>query len=56
LAGLPGLSVPIGLSSTGLPLGLQLVGRYFDEETVLNVGSVLEKAAGFSAVPKGLEG
>ncbi|WP_413203955.1 Asp-tRNA(Asn)/Glu-tRNA(Gln) amidotransferase subunit GatA [Rhodospirillum sp. A1_3_36] len=56
LAGLPGLSVPVGLSSTGLPLGLQLVGRYFDEETVLNVGSVLEKAAGFSAVPKGLEG
>jgi aspartyl-tRNA(Asn)/glutamyl-tRNA(Gln) amidotransferase subunit A len=56
LAGLPGLSVPVGLSSTGLPLGLQLVGRYFDEETVLNVGSVLEKAAAFSAKPKFLEG
>jgi aspartyl-tRNA(Asn)/glutamyl-tRNA(Gln) amidotransferase subunit A len=51
LAGLPGLSVPAGLSSDGLPLGLQLIGRAFDEETVLRVGGVLERAAGFTARP-----
>lgn len=56
LAGLPGLSVPVGLSSTGLPLGLQLIGRPFDEETVLRAGDVLEKAAGFSAVPSLVKG
>jgi aspartyl-tRNA(Asn)/glutamyl-tRNA(Gln) amidotransferase subunit A len=52
LAGLPGLSVPAGLSSTGLPLGLQVIGRAFDEEGVLRVGGVLEQAAGFTAKPK----
>jgi aspartyl-tRNA(Asn)/glutamyl-tRNA(Gln) amidotransferase subunit A len=51
LAGLPALSLPAGLSSGGLPLGLQLIGRPFDEETVLRVGGVLESAAGFKAVP-----
>lgn len=51
LAGLPGLSVPSGLSAEGLPLGLQIVGRPFDEETVLRVGGVLESAAGFAARP-----
>ncbi len=51
LAGLPAMSVPTGLSSTGLPLGLQLIGRVFDEETVLNVGSVIERAAKFTARP-----
>jgi len=56
LAGLPGLSLPTGLSSDGLPLGLQLIGRPFDEETVLKVADVMEKAAGFSAAPSGLEG
>jgi aspartyl-tRNA(Asn)/glutamyl-tRNA(Gln) amidotransferase subunit A len=56
LAGLPGLSLPTGLSSDGLPLGLQLIGRPFDEETVLKVADVMEKAAGFTAVPSGLEG
>ena len=43
LAGLPGLSVPVGRSSEGLPLGLQVVGRPFDEETVLRLGEVLEQ-------------
>ena len=51
LAGLPGISVPAGLSSEGLPLGLQVIGRAFDEETVLKVGGVLETAAGFTAEP-----
>lgn len=55
LAGLPGVSVPAGLSEGGLPLGLQLIGRPFDEETVLRSAEVLEKAAGFSAKPKMLE-
>lgn len=51
LAGLPGLSVPIGLSQNGLPLGLQLIGRPWEEGDLLNIGLVLETAAGFSAKP-----
>lgn len=51
LAGLPGISVPAGLSDDNLPLGLQLVGKAFDEETVFRVAGVLESAAGFDAVP-----
>ncbi|HTH96543.1 MAG TPA: amidase family protein, partial [Stellaceae bacterium] len=51
LAGLPGLSVPAGLSADGLPLGLQIIGRAFDEETVLRVGGVIESSAGFTAKP-----
>lgn len=47
LAGLPGISVPAGLDADGLPLGLQLLGRPFDEETVLKVAGVLEAAAAF---------
>jgi aspartyl-tRNA(Asn)/glutamyl-tRNA(Gln) amidotransferase subunit A len=47
LAGLPAMSVPGGLSSEGLPLGLQIIGKTFDEQTVLNVGYALEKASGF---------
>ena len=56
LAGLPGLSLPTGLSADGLPLGLQLIGKPFDEETVLRVGGVLETAANFTAKPAGQEG
>ena len=51
LAGLPGISVPAGLSAEGLPLGLQVIGRAFDEATVLRVGGVIEGAAGFVARP-----
>ena len=51
LAGLPGVSVPAGLSSEGLPLGLQLLGKAFDEETVIRVAGVLEEAAGFDHLP-----
>ncbi|MGE0714552.1 MAG: Asp-tRNA(Asn)/Glu-tRNA(Gln) amidotransferase subunit GatA [Alphaproteobacteria bacterium] len=51
LAGLPGLSLPGGLSAEGLPLGLQVLGRAFDEATVLRVARTLERAAAFTARP-----
>ncbi len=47
LAGLPALSLPIGLSKTGLPLGLQLIGKAFDEETIFKTASIIEKEAKF---------
>lgn len=47
LAGLPGISVPAGLSSLGLPLGLQVIGKSFDEVSVLNAAYALEMAANF---------
>jgi aspartyl-tRNA(Asn)/glutamyl-tRNA(Gln) amidotransferase subunit A len=46
MAGLPGISVPAGLDAQGLPLGLQLIGRPFDEETLFSLGAVVETAAG----------
>tara|TARA_R110002096_G_scaffold435770_1_gene662646 strand:+ start:114421 stop:115905 length:1485 start_codon:yes stop_codon:yes gene_type:complete len=52
LAGLPGISVPAGLNSQGLPLGLQLLGQAFGEEQLLAVADVLESAAGFNAKPE----
>ena len=51
LAGLPGLSLPAALDAQGLPLGLQVIGRALDEETVFAVSSALEKAAAFKAKP-----
>lgn len=51
LAGLPGVSVPVGLDSQGLPLGLQLIGRPWEEGDLLNHAYVLERAAGFVAKP-----
>jgi aspartyl-tRNA(Asn)/glutamyl-tRNA(Gln) amidotransferase subunit A len=51
LAGLPGISVPSGLSSDGLPLGLQIIGKPFDEIGVFNAAEAIEKAAGFTARP-----
>jgi len=53
LAGLPGISVPSGLTADGLPLGLQVIGKAFDEATVLRVGRALEEAAAFDARPEG---
>ena len=52
MAGLPGLSVPGGLDLQGLPLGLQLIGRPFDEETLFALGAVIERAAGRFAPEK----
>jgi aspartyl-tRNA(Asn)/glutamyl-tRNA(Gln) amidotransferase subunit A len=46
MAGLPGVSVPGGLDAQGLPLGLQLIGRPFEEETLFSLGAVIEGAAG----------
>ena len=51
LAGLPGLAVPTGLDGTGLPLGLQLIGKPWEEGELLNIGYALEQAAGFVAKP-----
>ncbi len=52
LAGLPAMSVPAGLNSDGLPLGLQVIGRAFDEQGVLNAGLAIEQRAGFDAKPE----
>jgi aspartyl-tRNA(Asn)/glutamyl-tRNA(Gln) amidotransferase subunit A len=49
LAGLPAMSVPAGVDKDGLPLGLHLIGKLLDEETVLRTGEVIERAAGFTA-------
>ena len=51
LAGLPAMSVPAGLSSEGLPLGLHLIGKPLDEQGVLNAGLAIEQRAGFTARP-----
>jgi aspartyl-tRNA(Asn)/glutamyl-tRNA(Gln) amidotransferase subunit A len=51
LAGLPGISVPAGLDANGLPLGLQLIGRPWEEGDLLNTAYALEQAAGFVAKP-----
>ncbi len=51
LAGLPGMAVPAGLNANGLPLGLQILGRPFDEATLYSIGRVIEDAAAFEAVP-----
>ena len=49
MAGLPGIAVPAGLDANGLPLGLQLIGRPFDEETLFRTAGVIEQAAGLFA-------
>jgi aspartyl-tRNA(Asn)/glutamyl-tRNA(Gln) amidotransferase subunit A len=51
MAGLPGISVPAGYDASGLPLGLQLIGKPFDEETLFKVAGVLESAAGADRRP-----
>jgi aspartyl-tRNA(Asn)/glutamyl-tRNA(Gln) amidotransferase subunit A len=52
MAGIPGMSVPAGLGAGGLPLGLQVLGRPFDEETVFAVAAAIERAADFTTMPR----
>src|ERR1700756_1732455 len=52
MAGLPGIAVPAGKDAQGLPLGLQLIGRPFDEEKLVALGEVIERAAGRFTPPK----
>jgi aspartyl-tRNA(Asn)/glutamyl-tRNA(Gln) amidotransferase subunit A len=51
LAGLPGISVPAGLTANGLPLGLQLIGKAFDEGSLLRAARAVEDAAEFAHSP-----
>lgn len=55
LAGLPGMSIPVGVSKENLPLGLQIISNSFDEVSMLNVAYALEQAANYSLVPGGLK-
>ena len=55
LAGLPAISIPGGLSNSGLPLGLQIIGKMFDEESVIKAGGVLEMAMGSDIQAAGKE-
>jgi aspartyl-tRNA(Asn)/glutamyl-tRNA(Gln) amidotransferase subunit A len=52
MAGLPGIAVPAGVSNDGLPLGLQLIGKAFDEETLFKTAAAIEQVAGGYQVPK----
>ena len=52
MAGLPGLSVPAGFSSEGTPLGLQLIGKPFDEAGILRAAKAIEDAAGVMPAPE----
>ena len=51
LTGLPALSLPCGLTGSGLPVGFQLMARHFDEATLLGAGHALETALGLCARP-----
>ncbi len=48
LAGLPGISLPSGLSSNGLPLGIQIIGNYFQEKKLLQLSHLIEKELSFN--------
>ena len=50
LAGLPAISIPSGLDAKGCPLGLQLIGKGFDEETIFSIGSIIEESANFKNI------
>ena len=56
MAGLPGISIPAGLDNNGLPLGLQIVAKPFDEETMFRAASAIERSANFTAKPRYLGG
>ncbi|MCI0487927.1 MAG: Asp-tRNA(Asn)/Glu-tRNA(Gln) amidotransferase subunit GatA [Blastocatellia bacterium] len=55
LAGVPGVSLPCGLSSEGLPIGIQLIGRHFDEARLLRAARNLERAIAFNSKPGAVE-
>ena len=52
MAGLPGIAVPAGLSREGLPLGLQLIGKPFEEQTLFTLAEAIERAAGRISLPE----
>jgi aspartyl-tRNA(Asn)/glutamyl-tRNA(Gln) amidotransferase subunit A len=52
LAGVPGVSIPSGLTSAGLPIGVQLIGRHFEEATLLRAAHQLERVVGFKCAPQ----
>jgi aspartyl-tRNA(Asn)/glutamyl-tRNA(Gln) amidotransferase subunit A len=56
LAGVPGISMPCGLASNGLPIGIQLIGRHFDEARLLKAAHNLEQATGFDFKPRAIDG
>ena len=56
MAGLPGISIPAGLDKNGLPLGLQVIAKPFDEETLFRAADAIERAADFTAEPRYLGG
>ena len=56
LAGVPAISLPVGLSQNGLPIGLQIIGKHFDENTVFQIADVLESQANFDQTPKRVKG
>ena len=47
IAGLPGISIPCGVNSEGMPIGMQIIGKHFDEETILNVAYTYEQKTKF---------
>jgi aspartyl-tRNA(Asn)/glutamyl-tRNA(Gln) amidotransferase subunit A len=53
LAGVPGISIPVGLDNSGLPVGVQLIANSFDEPGLINVARTLEKCADFNLIPDG---
>lgn len=53
LAGLPGISIPVGLDKAGLPVGIQLIGNSFDEPNLISVAHTLEKSANFNVIAQG---
>ena len=53
LAGLPGISIPVGLDQAGLPVGIQLIANSFDEPNLISVAHTLEKSANFNAIAQG---
>jgi aspartyl-tRNA(Asn)/glutamyl-tRNA(Gln) amidotransferase subunit A len=48
LAGLPGISLPVGKSEEGMPIGLQLIAKAFDEKTLFNGAASMEKAVNYT--------